>query len=169
MRERGTEGQNLGLGEKYSPFQIAIPFGFGGEVFLNQQLNLGLELGVRYLFFDHLDDVSGYYVDLNAFDDPLARIMSDRSLEPNGVWNGEARNSAFDNSVQTGDITIWANPYFDPEIGFFRSTDLASGRTAVGDEMIRPKRGNPNDRDIYFMTRITVTYMLGNSGRAKFR
>ncbi len=166
LRELGTEGQNLGLGEKYSPFQLAIPFGLGGEVFLNQQLNVGIELGVRYLFFDHLDDVSGGYVDLNAFTDPLARIMSDRSLEPNGVWNGDNRTSAFDNTQP-----VWVNPTFDSEIGYFRSADLGSGRTGFqnGEDFIRTKRGNQNDRDIYLMTRITVSYMLGNGGRAKFR
>lgn len=164
LRELGTEGQNFGLGKEYSPFQVAIPFGIGGDVFLNQSLNIGLEFGVRWLFFDHLDDVSGNYVDLSLFDDPVARIMADRSLEPNGAWTGEARTSAFDNTQ-----VIWASP--DYVNGYFVSTDLGSGIEGVyiKDKLVPSQRGNPNDNDLYVMTRIRVTYILGNSGRAKFR
>lgn len=166
LRDLGTEGQNMGLGEKYSPYQLAIPFGLGGELFINQQFNVGIEMGVRWLFFDHLDDVSGSYVDLNQFPDDLARIMSDRSLEPTGAWNGEARTSAFDNTQ-----VIWANPGIDPETGFYRSIDLGSGNDgSQSGEIFTPSiRGNRNDKDLYLMTRITVTYVLGNSGRAKYR
>lgn len=159
LRELGTEGQNLGLGEKYSPFQFVIPFGLGGEVFLNQQLNIGIEMGVRYTFFDHLDDVSGSYVDLDLFDDDLARIMSDRSLEPTAAWTGETR-----------DVSI-VGPVFNSEVGYYVSGQLGSGQSGYGEgeDFRKSIRGNPKDKDLYLMTRIRVIYTLGNGGRAKFR
>lgn len=154
LRELGTEGQNFGEGKKYSPFQLAIPMGVGGEVFLTTNLSVGMELGVRKLFFDYIDDVSGSYADLDKFSDPLARIMSDRSLEATAAWNGEARN------VPLGHV----NQYN----GFYRSGYLGSGMSLDGNGN-PTKRGNPNSKDVYFMTQIRVIYILDNSRRAKYR
>ena len=160
LRELGTEGQNFGQGEKYGAFQLAIPVALGGELFLNQQFSVGLEFGFRKLFFDHLDDVSGSYADLDQFTDPLARIMSDRSLEPTAAWAGGSREipngHAYQNTYSSGDQ-------------YWISGNLGSGISEYenGDKSIR---GNSNDKDMYFMTQIRITYILGNTGgRAKFR
>ncbi len=157
LRELGTEGQNFGQGVKYSPWQFAIPFGLGGEVFINQNLNIGLEVGVRKLFFDYIDDVSGNYVDLDLFTDPLGRILSDRSLEATGAISGDTR-----------DVSI-ANPRIQNYGGqsYWVSGALGSGQSAS--DGVPSKRGNAGDKDVYFMTRIRVVYILGNSGRAKYR
>ena len=148
LRPLGTEGQNFGEGEKYSPFQLAIPVGIGGEAFLTPNLSLGLEFGVRKLFFDYLDDVSGDYADLDRFTDPLGRIMSDRSLELTGAWNGDSRE------IPTGHIGQYN--------GFNRSGYLGSGETGA-------QRGSPKSKDVYFMTQIKLIYVLDNSRKAKYR
>jgi hypothetical protein len=158
LRELGTEGQNFGQGKEYSPFQFAIPFGVGGEVFLLPNISLGLEFGVRWLFFDHLDDVGGNYVDLDLFDDPLARIMSDRSLEAVSARSGETRDISLARARQptfaSGTQSYWASGYLGSGLG----------ETEVGVS----KRGDSAGGDIYLMTRIRVVYILG-SGRAQFR
>ncbi|MBA2745039.1 MAG: outer membrane beta-barrel protein [Flavisolibacter sp.] len=60
-----TEGQGIeGYGSKpYNLTQIAIPFGGGIKYAISDRVHLGLELGLRKLFTDHLDDVSGNYAD----------------------------------------------------------------------------------------------------------
>ncbi len=66
LRSLGTEGQGLSqYPEKtlYSNNQFAIPFGGGIKLALTDKLQVGLELGLRKLFTDYLDDVSGTYAD----------------------------------------------------------------------------------------------------------
>ncbi len=157
LRELGTEGQNYGEGTKYSPFQVAIPLGLGGEMFLNQNLSIGLEVGVRILFFDYLDDTGGSYFDLGAFDDDdvLARVMSDRSAENIGANSGESRSTV---SSQI----IFNTAEFSNGKSFYHNGNNGTGLAA------NDKRGTKAN-DLYAMTRIRVVYILGNSGRAKFR
>ena len=66
LRTLGTEGQGLAqYPEKklYSNNQFAIPFGGGVKLALTDKLQVGIELGLRKLFTDYLDDVSGTYAD----------------------------------------------------------------------------------------------------------
>ena len=161
LRELGTEGQNFGEGETYGAFNFALPVAFGAELYLNSHMSIGIEFGFRKLFFDHLDDVSGSYADLDGFTDPLGRILSDRSLEPvSGGLNPEAR------SIPT------SHPYFNTYTSgqsYWVSGHIGSGVSEYSDGT-KSIRGNPNDDDMYFMTQIRFTYILGSSGgRAKFR
>ncbi|MFC0776061.1 outer membrane beta-barrel protein [Terrimonas alba] len=64
LKPLSTEGQGFLPGVKeYKLWQFNLPFGVGAEYSLNEDMRLGLELGYRKLFTDHLDDVSGNYVD----------------------------------------------------------------------------------------------------------
>ena len=64
LKPLSTEGQGFLPGIKeYKLWQFNLPFGVGAEYSLNEDMRLGLELGYRKLFTDHLDDVSGNYVD----------------------------------------------------------------------------------------------------------
>jgi hypothetical protein len=66
LQPLSTEGQGLpGYSEskKYSLNQLAIPFGGGIKYVINDHLRLAVEVGLRKLFTDHLDDVSGNYAD----------------------------------------------------------------------------------------------------------
>jgi len=66
LRPLGTEGQDLPqYPEKkiYSNNQLAIPFGLGIKLALTDKLQIGLEMGLRKLLTDYLDDVSGTYAD----------------------------------------------------------------------------------------------------------
>ena len=62
----GTEGQGLTAypdKQLYSINQINIPIGGGIKYRLTEKLQIGLEVGLRKLFTDYLDDVSGTYAD----------------------------------------------------------------------------------------------------------
>lgn len=61
-----TEGEGFVSGRKmYSLTQIGIPFGAGVKLSLSNNLNVGLEFGIRKLFNDYLDDVSTTFIDQN--------------------------------------------------------------------------------------------------------
>ena len=86
LQPLGTEGQGLpGNSARYKLGQISIPIGGGVKYAINDKLNIGLELGLRKTFTDHLDDVSGAYVDndaLAAGNGPLAATLANRSGQP---------------------------------------------------------------------------------------
>lgn len=71
-------------GVKYSKVQFSVPFGFGARFRLNQNFDLGFEVGWRPTFTDYLDDVSTKYADkgdLNAAHGKEAWVLADRSIE----------------------------------------------------------------------------------------
>ncbi|MEO6221580.1 MAG: DUF6089 family protein [Ginsengibacter sp.] len=64
LRPLSTEGEGFIQGvDKYKLTQFAIPFGGGVKLSLSENVNVGIELGLRKLFTDRLDDVSTTYVD----------------------------------------------------------------------------------------------------------
>lgn len=83
LHDYGTEGQKLpGATNQYSLTQISIPVGLGFKYKLNNYWDLAVEMGVRKLFTDYLDDVSDKYVDpqeLLATGGIIAVKLADRS------------------------------------------------------------------------------------------
>ena len=68
LKPLSTEGQGLANypdRKPYSLTQFAIPFGGGIKFALGEKIRIGLELGMRKLFTDYLDDVSKNYIDPN--------------------------------------------------------------------------------------------------------
>jgi hypothetical protein len=65
LQPLGTEGQGLPGYDRglYNLTQLAIPFGGGIKYAISDKVQLGLEVGLRKLFTDYLDDVSGNYAD----------------------------------------------------------------------------------------------------------
>jgi len=64
LQPLSTEGQGFTPGIKdYKLTQFNIPFGFGAEYSLNEDMRIGIEFGYRKTFTDYLDDVSNVYVD----------------------------------------------------------------------------------------------------------
>jgi hypothetical protein len=164
LRPLGTEGQNLdieGVGEVYSPFQFNIPIALGAMLRLPGPFNAHIEFGYRFVFTDYLDDVSTNYVNLELFDDPLARIMSDRSSEEVAVWNGETR------LIESVPVNFGSSTY---NIGGGTTEALQGPLRGANDLAIR---GNPNSNDMYFVTQIKLTYIVQQGSKrrrtAKFR
>ena len=66
LKPLSTEGQGIYPNKKpYSLWQPAIPFGGGVKFTITENLRIGIEIGLRKLFTDYLDDVSTSYPDYN--------------------------------------------------------------------------------------------------------
>lgn len=151
LQPLGTEGQHATLLDTdansginpYKRIQLAIPMGVGARFRLNQVLDLSVEFGFRYLFTDYIDDVSKNYVDLGVFgNDQLAKAMSYRSNEKYAPTTSYVGRDGVTYNVLAG----------------------------YGQEYPDNMRGNKGDKDIFMVTTIRVSYILGKTfHRAKFR
>lgn len=67
LQPLGTEGQGIAgyPNRPYSLTQLALPFGGGIKFDISENVRIALEVGLRKLFTDYLDDVSGQYADPN--------------------------------------------------------------------------------------------------------
>lgn len=100
LKPLSTEGEGLSAYPDRKPYaltQFALPFGAGVKYAFNDKVRLGLELGLRKLFTDYLDDVSTRYVDpadLLAAKGQIAVDMSYRGDElPGGNPNYPAKGA----------------------------------------------------------------------------
>ena len=153
LRELGTEGQyanlettdaNYGL-KPYNLIQAAIPIGLGVRFKLNEVVDFSAELGFRYLFTDYIDDVSRNYVDLGVLDSELARALSYRGNEVT-----EADLPRMPYTARNGETYNVINGY--------------------GSEYPTNIRGKESNNDIFMVTTVRVSYIIGKSlHRAKFR
>lgn len=154
----GTEGQyadlpttavNHGI-KPYNKIQIAVPFGIGARFRFNEVLDISGEFGFRYLFTDYIDDVSGNYVDLSLLSEKAQR-MSYRSDEVNPNASEKV------GQIVSNRIPINGSVFPTVVSGF-------------GHEQVGSYRGNSKDNDLYTMTTIRLTYILGKTfHKAKFR
>jgi opacity protein-like surface antigen len=67
LQPLSTEGQGFTPGKKiYKTTNFAIPFGFGAEYALSEDIRVGVEFGYHKTFTDYIDDVSTTYVDATS-------------------------------------------------------------------------------------------------------
>lgn len=85
-----TEGQGLqGYDTKpYSLTQFALPFGVGVKYALTDNIRIGAEVGLRKLFTDYLDDVSGNYADENDLRTQRGDLSADLAYRGDEVPGG---------------------------------------------------------------------------------
>lgn len=97
-----TEGEGLpGYEKSYSLTQLALPFGGGIKYNISESVRIALEVGIRKLFTDYLDDVSGNYADPNDLLTNVGQQAVDLSYredelaigDPNYPPKGETRGS----------------------------------------------------------------------------
>ncbi len=153
LHKIGTEGQyaelqptdaNYGI-KPYKLIQFAIPIGVGVRFKLHDVVDFSAEFGFRYLFTDYIDDVSQNYVDLGVFDSELARALSYRSNE---LTNEDIPRQPFD--ARNG-----------------QTYELIAG---YGAEWPSNIRGQKNNKDIYMVTTLRLSYIVGKTlHKAKFR
>lgn len=159
LKSLGTEGQNLPGSElqPYSNWQFSLPVGFGVRYRINRHYDFAVEVGVRYTFFDYLDDASTNFINPDAFGDGpkanLARLMADRSKEPTAAVKGEVRdlNHILENVHKT-------SPYGNLPAEFdSRPYELIDGFGRRVSGNIRGKEAN----DVYVATKFTFIYIFG--------
>jgi Domain of unknown function (DUF6089) len=128
-------------GKNYGLVQFAIPFGAGARFRINEVMDLWADIGFRYTFTDYLDDLSGNYVALASLKSPLAQAMAYRTNELSG------------------------NPGPDATASGVAGVSVKPGYGNAGDQ-----RGSSHSRDIFMVTSIRLTYILGATfHKAKFR
>jgi len=135
-----TEGKSYGL------VQFAIPFGAGARFRINEVMDIWADFGFRYTFTDYLDDVSNTYTDLTKLT-PLGQAMSYRTNElgASGLTPPKPSNGILPSGIAGVDV----------QYGYGREGD---------------KRGGAAENDIYMVTSIRLTYILGATfHKAKFR
>lgn len=158
LKDLQTEGPD----NTYSNFQISIPFGAGVRFRLSNRFDVEGEISYRYLFTDYLDDVSSNYVDKGILDSDLARVMSDRSLEPTDVLSGERRVIY----SEEGALIPNTNTY----VGADGQEYVHLG--GYGQPHASAVRGDASDNDIFITTTVRLVMMLGPlnlSGRMRPR
>ncbi len=103
LKPLSTEGQGLpGYADRrpYSLTQFAIPAGIGVKYAITPNLHLGLEVGLRKLFTDYLDDVSTTYIDPNELLTARGQLAVDMAYRGDEVGvpgypaKGDQRGSA---------------------------------------------------------------------------
>lgn len=142
--------QTEGPESTYSNFQISIPVGGGVRFRINNWFDVEAEVSYRYLFTDHLDDVSGHYVDKGLLDSDLAKVMSDRSLEPVDVISGDPRAIYSAEGVLNRNVSSY--------IGADGVEYVHLG--GYGQPHESAIRGNAGDNDIFITTTVRVVMML---------
>ncbi len=161
LKNLNTEGQGLEGGpDPYSNIQVQIPFGLGFRFKLTYRMDFSVELGLRYLLFDYLDDVSGSYVDPDLLESDLARRMYNRALEATSAFSGESRQQDLDRLL--ADLNGLLS--FQGVNGNIYQTFNGYGREGE-------QRGNPNSNDFYLVSGFHLTYLInvGSSRSLKQR
>ncbi|GAB4404984.1 MAG: hypothetical protein OHK0053_30690 [Microscillaceae bacterium] len=155
LQPLGTEGQGQpGYEAPYKLIQPVIPFGLGVKFRLGYRWDMAFEAGMRYTFFDHLDDVSGDYPDPGDLRDagdsqPLIYRLSNRSLESEAAFRGLDRT----------DLDLLINQ-LPPGVIDFVGSDGRTYSTFNGYGRRGEQRGNPRTNDIYVLTGFHLTYLL---------
>ena len=92
LKPLSTEGEGLtGYPDRkpYGLTQFAIPFGGGIKFAITENLRIGLELGMRKLFTDYLDDVSKNYIDPNDLLAAKGQLAVDMSYRGDEIAGGD--------------------------------------------------------------------------------
>ncbi|MEI9912496.1 MAG: DUF6089 family protein [Bacteroidota bacterium] len=113
LKPLSTEGQGLPgypARKPYSLTQAAIPLGAGIKFAINDKFRIGLEVGIRKLFTDYLDDVSSIYADPNDLLAAKGQLAVDISYRGDEVAGGSTVYPA--KGYQRGGQKVKDNYYF---------------------------------------------------------
>ncbi|MFD2573613.1 DUF6089 family protein [Spirosoma soli] len=139
-----TEGQGQpGRDKPYSLVTAAIPVGIGFRYMINENFNVGVEIGYRYTFTDYLDDVGGGYAPAGALQG-LAQQLGSRREE---VF--AARTKKHPNR-------------YDVLVQKFQASDAAT-QAALSDLLTSPNQQRGADgilNDGYLLTNFSIHYII---------
>jgi hypothetical protein len=182
LRPLNTEGRGLtsaradvNYGKQYSLIQIAVPVGIGVKFRLSDRLDLSFESGIRILFTDHIDDVSGTYADIDDLKSDLAKAMFDRSAEGTAAVSGDDRNGAI--TGEFGGLIGGITPNYGGDLIFPDETGTPGFNRRSGYGLHGQPRGNGNrkgangisNNDIYLVTGFHFNYILTTRRHPRYR
>lgn len=113
LKPLSTEGQGLSRYPERRPYaltQLALPFGGGVKLAINENIRIGAEVGLRYLFTDHLDDVSTTYADPVDLLEERGQLAVDYSYRGDEIAGGDPTYPA--KGVQRGGAEVKDLYYF---------------------------------------------------------
>lgn len=88
-----TEGQGLaGNSKPYALVVMSFPVGFGLRYRLNEDVDLGFEVGYRYTTSDYLDDVASNYATSGSLQG-VGALLSDRRFEVDAARANVSRSA----------------------------------------------------------------------------
>ncbi len=91
LKPLSTEGEGFVSGRSnYNLTQLAVPFGAGVKFSLSENVNVGVEFGLRKLFTDYLDDVSTTYADPALLQTNRGAVAQELAYRGNEIKNGNA-------------------------------------------------------------------------------
>ena len=100
LREFGTEGQSIG--DEYNLISGAFLMGGGIKWDLSEDLSFNVELGIRKVFTDYVDDVSTIYPNMFQLEDlrgPIAAQLSNKAVVTGIGEEGRQRGNSRDNDI----------------------------------------------------------------------
>lgn len=143
LQPLGTEGQGLpGEKEKYSRTTFTVPYGIGLGKSLDRYWSVNVELTMRFVFTDYIDDVSGNYY---GRDELRAAQLA------NGASQADAERVA-----ALSDRNIYYSTIGDV------SRYEEGSQVEVGGQ-----RGNPNDNDHFMTGMITISRKIIKRRRSR--
>lgn len=141
LKPLSTEGQGLpGYADRrpYSLTQPAIPLGAGVKFAITNNLHAGLEVGLRKLFTDYLDDVSTTYADPNDLLAARGQLAVDMSYRGDEVGNaGYPAKGAQRGSSKHKDTYYFTGIHLTYRLGGEKGSGFFGGGN---------RRGNKNSR-----------------------
>ncbi|MDQ3535142.1 MAG: DUF6089 family protein [Bacteroidota bacterium] len=160
LKPLGTEGQYSDQYDvkPYSNFQFSIPVGLGVRYKWKLNWDFNFEVSYRHLFFDHIDDTSLDYINLDALSSDLSRAMSFRGKEETAIFYNEPRN------FNVIDRTTTEYTYTGPDGKIY---NVFAGYGVEGKDNVR---GKSEANDKIFMATIQITYILpARQSKSKYR
>lgn len=137
-----TEGQGQpGYSKPYSLVTAAIPIGFGVKYRLNENFNIGAEIGFRYTFTNYLDDVGGNYAAPNVLQG-LAAKMGDRRQE---ITDARLKN---------------ATDRYQKLVDLYRSRPNLQGDISDALQTSTIRGGGRKLNDGYLLTNFSIQYII---------
>ncbi len=153
LQPLNTEGQGLSgyTDQPYNLVNVSVPFGAGLRYKINKNVDLGLEIGLRYTFSDYLDDMGGSVATLSDLKD-LSAVMAHRELEKFAAYSGKDREAFIRNYYATQVNPIYSNPSIP--LNSFPELNATNGGV---------RNSSSKLNDMYLLTSFKVIYHLSPS------
>ena len=155
LHSLGTEGQYISgvpgvkgnySGKVYNLTQLNVQLGAGVRYKISDDVAIGLEVNLRKLFTDYLDDVSG----------PRYVTPSDWKAAEDYYYSlGAAGKAKLDNTLKAE-----AYSYRGNQSAYFYSTKTGELNQAA----LNFPRGNPNNTDSYYSFQLRMSFRINSIG-----